>query len=169
MITSRALVLLLAAVAAACKRPAPTEPADAAPPPPPDHLATGEVVAGTEMAFGLTLPRASRVVGRYTGSVVARSPLSPELVSNFVRARVKGGRCIVGATSTVFDHVVLPSAPERQLNIDIRLSRTMNEITLVTIDDVTTPPPATSITPDEGWRRAGRTPDGKLIAPSRLE
>lgn len=162
-------VLLLVAFAAACKKPPPADTTDSRPPPPVDHLLPDEVVEGTEKVFGLGLPRQSHIVGRYTGSTSVRSPLPPEIVANFFRPRVKSGRCIVGASSTLFDRVVVPSRPDRQLTIEIRRSRTVSDETLITIDDVTVAPPATSIQPDEGWRRAGRTPDGKLIAPSRME
>ena len=165
-----ALAVFIAMAVPACKKkPRQMEQQEVpAPRPPDDHLAPGEIEEGTEKAFALTLPRSSHVVGRYQSSVVVRSALSPELVANFVAARVKSGKRVVGTSTTVFDHVAVPSEPGRKLTIEIRLLGHFEDRTSILVQDVTPGVPA-EIPADEAWRRAGRTPEGKIIDPSKVE
>lgn len=164
--TRRALSLALVLATAACKKPPPeTKPQE---PPPVDHLAPNEVPAGHEHAFALELPRDSKVMARFGNVVEVKSSLEPELVSNFVRARVKAGKAIVGSTMTTFDHVVVPEEPTRELTIDVRRGAIPGGRTLMTIRDSTPGAPA-EIPTTEAWRRAGMTPDGKQIDPKKVE
>jgi len=158
------LVFLLGAVG--CKKPVPVE--THTEPLPVDHLARDEVVTGLEKAFALPLPRESHVIVRYANEVQVRSSLEPELVSNFVRAHVKAGKAIVGSTMTTFDHVVVPAEPTRELTIEIRRSNIPGGRTTMLVRDDTPGTPA-AIPTDEAWRRAGRTTDGKLLDPKKVE
>lgn len=168
------MILAVAALtvvgSAACRKPPPDR-RDEAPPPPPDHLAPGEVPEGGDKAFALPLPRASRVFMKFPETVHVRSSLPPEQLSNFVRARVKSGRVLVGATMTTFEDVVVPAEPKRHLTVEIRPARTFSDArSEMVVKDVTPPPP-----PDENEseadrrRKAGLTPDGKLLDPNHMQ
>src|SRR3954470_6131418 len=74
--------------------------------PPPDRLAPGEVVEGSERAFGLPLPRASRVAARFATSAHITSTVTPEQLANFVRSRVKEGNVTQGTSSTKLENVI---------------------------------------------------------------
>ncbi len=156
----------------ACKRPGSEE----APPRPPasatasskpvDHLAQGELLESDQKVFGLALPRVLRVTQRNMGRVVGSSDSSPEHLANFFRARVGGGKILVGSTSTQFLHVRPRADPSREL--DIRVEQEKNG-THVNILDVTTPPFPTPTSAAEARKQAGLTPDGKLLDPKRIE
>ena len=97
-LNARLLARLLAAAAltlgalacSSCKRK--TEERPKTEEAPPDRLAPGEVVEGAERAFGLPLPRASHVAGRFATSAHVTSTVTPEQLSNFVRKRVTEGK-----------------------------------------------------------------------------
>jgi hypothetical protein len=166
----RLIALAFSVVAiGACKR---------APPPPPsvqdagpvDHLAPGEVAEGREKAYALALPQASSVRTRFGGTIGVVSTLSPEQLSNFVRARVKEGRVVTGTSSTRFENVIVPSEPQRRLTIDVRPSRLVDGLrSEMTVQDVTPPPIEPNLTEEERWKKAGLTPDGRPLDPKHLE
>ena len=79
---------------------------------PPDHLAPNEVVESKERAFGLPLPRHSRIAGRFDKSIHVQTPLTPEDLVNFVRARVKGGKVMPGTSGTELSDVAPGGDPE---------------------------------------------------------
>ena len=163
---TRWVLLMLALAAAGCKKPRPPPVEDA--PLPVDHLAHDEVPGGVEKAFALQLPRDSHIFGRLSNTVLVRSALEPEAVSNYVRARVKSGKATIGATATTFENVIVPAEPTRQLTIEIRRANGPGMRTSLTIRD-STPSPPVEIPPDEAWRKAGLTPDGKLLDPKKVE
>lgn len=165
----RTLSVLLGVGLAAlgCRKPPPPQTFDAGPPPS-DHLAPGELAEGVEKAYALPLPRVAKVASRSQGSVFVVSTAPPEQLSNFVRARVKAGRSLVGTTATTFESVVVPSEPNRTLTIEIRTGDGSSSRSTMTVRDVTLGPPAT-IPTEEAWKRAGMTPDGKLLDPKHLQ
>ncbi len=162
---TRWAILCLVGVAG-CKKPATID--EHAQPAPVDHLAPEEVVAGTEKAYALPLPRDSQIMVRVANEIHIQSSLEPELVSNFVRAHVKAGKAIVGSTMTTFEHVVVPEEPTRVLTIEIRRTNLPGGRTTMLIRDDTPAVPAAMPT-DEAWRRAGRTTDGTLLDPKKVE
>ena len=105
---------------------------------------------------------------KIANEIHVQSSLEPELVSNFVRAHVKSGKAIVGSTMTTFDHVVVPAEPNRELTIEIRRANLPGGRTAMLVRDDTPGVPAT-IPTEEAWRRAGRTTDGKLLDPKKVE
>ncbi len=152
-----------------CRKPPPAK-ADAGSPPS-DHLAPNEIAEGHERAYSLTLPKASRVSIRFPGTIHVTSSLMPEELSNFIRARVKSGKMVVGATMTTFEDVIVPAEPTRHLTIEIRPGAPMSgSKSEMVVKDVTPPPP-----PDpnesqaERRRKAGLTPDGKLLDPQHMQ
>ncbi len=94
---------------AAAPRPVPTAAADAAPR---DHLAPGELLEGPEKAFGIPLPQGVKVDSYFPPQILASGPaVKAADVANYLRARVTSGRVMVGAASTIFDHVQAEVSP----------------------------------------------------------
>ncbi len=134
----------------------------------PDELAPGELPEGTDHAFGLTLPRGTRVEQSFSDSLYARVSSPSEAVANYVRARVKDGTVTAGAIGTVFDGVRAPADPARVLHIRVIRFPTLQGCRLEVRD--VTPVPAPNL-PDEAarWKSVGLTPDGKLADPKHLQ
>jgi hypothetical protein len=167
-LTTAVLSLALAASAcASCKRkPEDTKTEEA----PPDRLAPGELVEGSEKAFGLPLPRVSRISARFQTSVDITSTATPEQLANFVRARVKDGKVTQGTSSTRLDDVVPRDDKNKRLSIEVRPLRTGNGTRSEMVVRDTTPPPGDpSLNEEQRWKKAGMTPDGKLLDPKRVE
>jgi len=160
----------LAAAVPGCKSKGAPSDADASASGPADRLAQGEIPEGRERAFSLPLPLRSKVKIRFKDNVLVESSHTPEELSNFVRARVKSGRVLIGATTTTFEDVVVPSEPTRHLKIEIRQLTTMdgNRSEMV-VKDVTPPPSNPNETDADRWRKVGVTPDGKLLDPKHLQ
>jgi hypothetical protein len=135
---------------------------------PRDRLAPGELAEGPEKALSLPLPRAARVVRSYRDEVHVSSSAAPEEVANFVAARVKSGKRIVGATMTTFEDVVVPASPKTHLSIEIRAGAPGEGRSTMLVRDVTVGPPA-NIAPDDAWKKAGMTPDGRLLDPKHTQ
>lgn len=166
---SAAVVAL--AVPTGCKKPAPATTAPSAVASqavPVDRLAPGELALGTESAFGMPLPRAMRLLGRFPGVVEATGPVSMEDVSNFVRAHVDVARVELGAVGAVFPAVHIKGGdPTRVYRIQLAAAGTETRLTIL---DVTPRPPAPpeQISNEEAWRRAGYTPRGVPLDPGKL-
>lgn len=160
----------------ACRRPSPVQ-ADAGPAPsavPVDHLAPNEVPEGKERAFGLPLPRATRVAARFPDAVHVSTTHTPEELANFVRSRVREGKTMTGTSVTRFDDVIPIADPAKRLQIeirkapissDLRSDMVIRNMTPLTSDVAGSP----SQTPEEAMRKAGRTPDGKLVDPKHMQ
>jgi hypothetical protein len=133
---------------------------------PADHLAPGELVPGTEHAFGLTLPRGFHVDGAFVDAVFATGWGEVASVARYFRGRLRDGDLRQGATSATFEHVHAPDDPGRELRVHLE---TVAFRVRIEVRD-TTPPPAPDL-PDERarWRRVGLTPDGHLADPTHLD
>jgi hypothetical protein len=167
----RLIGLLFAAGLVACRRdpPPPSANVDDAGPPL-DELAEGEVVEGKERAHGLPLPRLSEVQARLEGSVQVVSPLTPEQLVGFVRARVKDGAVRGEKGETRFREVVPLAEPTRRLDIQVRSVRLVGAVrSEMTVRDVTPVPPDPKLTIEQLWNEAGLTPSGEILDPKRLE
>jgi hypothetical protein len=165
-----ALTVLLSAGLAACTSCKHKE----APPPeeskPPDHHAPNEVAEGKERAFGLPLPRLSRVAARFEKKVHVQSPYSPEDLVNFVRARVKDGKITPGTTETQLADVVPRDDAQKRLTIEVRSIRGGGDVKSEMIVRDTTPPPLEpGLTDEQRWKKAGLTPSGHIADPSQLQ
>lgn len=165
------LVLVVGCLACtSCKRdekPPPTE----TKPPPSDHLVPGEVVEGKERAFGLPLPRMSRVASAAEGTIDVYSSLSPEDLVNFVRVRVKEGKVIPGSSSTLLEAVVPLGDLKKRISIDVHAFRG-NDATVrseMIVRDLTPIPSEPGLTDEQRWKKAGLTPDGRIADPSHLQ
>jgi len=133
---------------------------------PADHLGEGELLEGTEKAFGLTLPRQVKVDSRFVDLVYASGPPRPDAVANYIRARVRFGTVRIGAANTLFEKVQMPEAPGRE--ISIRVSAAENgRGCVIEMRDVTPAKPLEGNEADK-WRAMGLTPDWKLLDPQHL-
>lgn len=165
-------MLALALVGApGCKR---TEKAPPPPPAPPrasaDRLAKGEIPEGRERAFTLPLPLHSTIKARFPASVHVASPHTQEELANFVKMRVKDGTTTSGASETRFDKVVVAKDPSKLLSIQVRSAPLTGEFkSQLVVTDITPPPEEPGTTDVDRWRKAGLTPDGKLIDPKHME
>lgn len=168
LIAASFALALGASACSGCKRK--TEDAPKATELPPDRLAPGEVVEGTERAFGLPLPRASKVAARFGASAHVTSTVTPEQLSNFVRARVKEGSVTQGTSATKLENVIPRDDKNKRLTIDVRALRgTDGTRSEMIVRDTTPLPFDPTLTEEQRWNKAGMTPDGKLLDPKHAE
>lgn len=168
--TTTAMLVVAAAVAlAGCKRKEePAAPPDAAAPV--DHFVKGEIPEGSERAFTLPLPLHSTVKARFERSVHVASEHTPDELTRFVQLRVKDGKVVSVGNDTSFDRVVVVKDASRTLTIQIRPAAVLNDYkSQLVVDDVTLPPEQPGTTDADRWRKAGMTPDGKLIDREKRE
>jgi hypothetical protein len=147
--------------------PAPQVVAAPAPVTPVDHLAPGELVEGTEHAFGLTLPRNLHVDDSFADVIYATGDVGIHPLAKYFRTRLEGGSLREDDTSATFDHVRVPGRPERELHV--RIGNAAGGKVRTEIRD-STPPPAPNL-PDEAarWRAVGLTPQGKVLDPVHVD
>jgi hypothetical protein len=137
---------------------------------PPDHLAPSEVVEGKERAFGLPLPRAARIAARFDKTVHVQTPLTPEELVNYVRARVKDGKVIPGTSGTQLFDVAPLGDLQKRLTIEVRLYRGGDgQHSEMIVKDTTPPPVEPGLTDEQRWQKAGFTPSGQIIDPKKLQ
>jgi hypothetical protein len=165
-LTAVALACACAAVACKSKPPPPAQQQAR----PPDRLAPGELPIGADKAFALPLPRASRIMQRYGGSFTVVSQHTPEQIANFVRIHVKGGSVTAGTNATQFEDVVVPDEPKRHLSIEVRGGSFVNGAhTELVVRDITPAPSDPKLSDEEKWKKAGYTPEGRVLDPKHLE
>lgn len=133
---------------------------------PVDHLAAGELLAGTERAFALVLPRGFRVRARFATSVLVEGDATAVSLGAYVAARVKDGHANVQPAKASFEGVRVPEEPGRVLGI--RIEETAPGFCTVQVND-DTPPPDLGGDVAERMKRIGRTPDGKLEGRDKME
>lgn len=133
---------------------------------PSDHLAPGELVEGSEKAFGLALPRGVVVDTRLPGVVNASGPVGIKPLITYLRDRLEGGLIEANDTSTRLVHV----KPRGQTGplVDIYIAPALGKTLLQVVQTPEAPP---STLPDEPsrWKAVGLTPEGKLLDPKRTE
>lgn len=160
----------LALLSAACKRA--SEAIEAGEPPPVaeqhplDHVAPGELLVGSERAFGLVLPRDFVILSRLDGAILARGPGDAPNLARYLQARVRDGHAVIGSEHSRFDEVRVPADPTRPLRIHVdQLSP--GSVSL-RVEDLT-PPLDPGGTVSERMARHGRKPDGTLVNPQKME
>lgn len=125
-----------------------------------DSVPEGTLAEGSIEAFGLKLPRPMRLVASLPDAVHAKADLSLERVSNYVRERVEAERVETAPRKTVFLGAKLPGTP-RVLRVEV-IAAAANRVELV-VRDETPRPMAPGLSEEERWRRAGQTPDGRVL------
>jgi hypothetical protein len=134
---------------------------------PKDHLGPGELVEGSAAPFGVRLPRGFVVQSSFTDQAIASGPAKAVDVANYLRSRLNARATTVGAASTIFEQVQTAAVPGHELMIRVE-PRPDGAGTLVTVRDVTPPPTEPNIPEAERWKKAGLTPDGKILDPTHL-
>ena len=167
-------LVVLSVALVACKEEAelPTyagQSASAAASVPVDHLAEGELLEGSERAFELPLPRGMRVDGRFVDVVYASGEIPPQTLANYVRARVRDGKAMTGATGTVFDRVRIPAAPDTYLAIYVRPGIRPDSSCTLEIRNVTEPKSQPAPDEESRWKAAGLKPGGGMLDPTHLQ
>jgi hypothetical protein len=127
---------------------------------PVDQIKPGELAEGDEKAFGFPIPRRMRVRGRFPDSVVAVGRVSFEGLANYVRDRVVHAKVSTGPERTVFDKASLKHDADKAVRIEV--TRRSTRVELV-VRDRTRKPAEPGLSDEERWRRAGVTPDGKML------
>ena len=146
--------------------PANPGPADSARPPV-DRLAPGELEPGTHSAFGLVLPRGMRLERRFPDAVHAAGNVRPDALLRYVRDRVGVPLVEVAPRRTIFERTALKGQPPDKL---YRIEIVEDGLrTRLLVRDVTPPPTVQGLTEQERYRRAGITPDGKLLDANKLQ
>jgi hypothetical protein len=136
------------------------------PAPPVDHLAPGELLEGSEHAYGLTLPQGLHVDYTFASEVMASGQVALHPLVQYFQARLKGGGLREGATSATFEDV--KAASDGGPPLTIHITHVRDSVRLYIRD--TTPPPGTAL-PDEAarWKHVGLTPSGRISDPTHLE
>jgi hypothetical protein len=134
---------------------------------PRDHLADGELLESATRVFGLALPQGVTIESNMPPQVVASGEPKAADVANYLRSRVAMGSVKVGAASTMFVGVQVPSNPGHELSIRVE-PRANGKGVLMTIRDITPPSIDPSLTEEQRWRQVGILPGGKIADPSHL-
>lgn len=174
-LTAGIALVYLAGAAGGCKKPPPddssttqaTASADAPPARPVDHVAPGELLEGTETAFGLTLPRGARIEGTFREVVLVTMRASVESLVAYVRARVREGTLRKGDQSATFEHAKVPGKPGLEVSVLIRAVSAQDA--RVELRDTTPGPSAAKSTPEETYRALGMKPNGQPLDPTKVE
>lgn len=175
MSPARLALLLAGALAAACNatRTADMDPAGdggGVPVKPPvipaDHLAAGELLEGSEEAYGIKLPQGVVVNEAFSKETDASGAVALHPLVDYFRAHVHDGDLREGDSSATFEHVTAPGRPEPLLQIHLAMSR---DVIKIVIRDET--PPVLPPLPDDAarFKRAGLTPSGRILDPTHLD
>jgi hypothetical protein len=140
--------------------------AGAAAHPPVDHLAPGELVEGTEQAFGLTLPRDLVITGNFVPVVYASGRLAVHPVVQYLRARLEGGDLHEGQASATFEHVAVRGKPGVELTVHVNASVAGVRVEMRNTTPVPAPPMANDA---ERLKHVGLTPTGRFLDPTHLD
>jgi hypothetical protein len=173
-----ATALSLLALASACHRPAPGDasegrgdaPASSTPAasvaPPTDHLAPGELIEGSEQAFGVVLPRDLRVKGRFVDAVYTTGRPSVHALTQYFRARLEDGSLREGVQAATFEHVRVRGKPGLELFVHVAAAR---DGTNVEIRNATPQPASPLMDEPARWKEVGLTPHGRIADPTHLD
>jgi hypothetical protein len=166
------------ALAAACRRPAPSDTsegqasataaaaASASIAPPADHLAPGELIEGSQQAFGITLPRDLRVKGTFVDVVYASGQVSVHALTQYFRARLEDGSLREGAQASTFEHVRVRGKPGLELLVRVAAARDGANVEIRNA----TPPTASPLGDEPSrWKAVGLTPHGRVADPTHLD
>jgi hypothetical protein len=167
MLSRFALLVLLACSGPMCRRaqaPSGASAANASSSATPlDRLKPGELGAGSQEAFGLVLPRGMRIEQRVPRATYAAGDVAAEAVVEYVRERVTFGRVELAGSRTIFSEVRIRNGrPDRQYEMVVIKERGRCRLEVL---DVTPDRAPVGLSTDERWKRAGLSPDGRLLDP----
>lgn len=170
----RTSLALCACLNAACSREPPDEdwrtpPTDNTAPvaTSPDRLPPGELIEGTEDAFGIRVPKGMTLsppsikYRRFAGRV------DFDQLTEYVRTRITAHHAELRRDALFFDNVRIKGGDPGRV-YDVTLTNRPSE-RVVVIEDTTRPPANPNISSEERWKRAGLKPHGGLIDPNAME
>jgi hypothetical protein len=135
--------------------------------PPLDHLAPGELVEGTEQAFGLTLPRGVHVESSDKGDVRAVGLVTLHSFVKYLRTHVQESDLDEGDQYANLRKVKLHGQPGALFQM--HLSPVGFRGTMLLMQDVTPVPMQDLPNEPERWKAVGLTPNGKVLDPTHLD
>jgi hypothetical protein len=131
-----------------------------------DHLAPGELIEGSDQAFGVRLPRAVQVRAAFVDVVYADGSVALHPLVKYLRARVQEGSLREGEAAATFEHVRVRGKPG--LELSIRIAAAPGGVR-VEMRDTTTPPPLDLPDDNARWKHVGLTPAGRVADPTHLD
>ncbi len=135
--------------------------------PPLDHLAQGELVEGTEQAFGLTLPSGVHVESSDLGDVRAVGLVTLHSFVKYLRTHVQESNLDEGDQYADLHKVKLHGKPGELY--EMHLSPAGFRGTMLLVQDVTSKAMPDLPNEAERWKAAGLTPNGKILDPTHLD
>ena len=135
---------------------------------PADRTTPDELAEGTDVAFGLKLPRGMLIQARFTDLLMAKGVVPADKVTNYIRQRVEVTRdhVVTGPAKTIFSKVSIKGSPGRLYGIEVVSTGTFTE---VEVRDVTPPLVPKGASEEDLWRKSGLRPDGSQIDPLHTE
>lgn len=146
-------------------QPPATSPSAAASLVPIDRALPGELAEGTELAFGLPLPRVMKARNTFEDVLFAWGPVPADQVANYVRQRVVAEKVETGAAKTLFSRATVKARPGLLISVEV-LSH--GQDTELQVRDVTPKPAKQGQDPEDRWRELGFKPDGTPLDPEHL-
>lgn len=135
----------------------------------PDRLGPHEAPPGAVELWGLLLPTGSRIERGFGERTYATVPLSPEATIEHLRTEADGEFQVTRtAEGAVIPHVHVRGAEPDQL-LWVRVGSEVMGSSRVTVERVHLVPPPSALEHDEVMRKAGLTPDGRLLNPAKQE
>jgi hypothetical protein len=132
---------------------------------PVDRALPGELAEGTELAFGLPLPRVMKIRGSFDDVLFAWGPVPSDQVANYVRQRLLAEKVETGAAKTLFSRATVKARPGLLLAVEVLAHGGETELQ---VRNVTPKPTKQGQDPDERWRELGFKPDGTPLDPEHL-
>ena len=159
-------VAVLVGLAAACHRrseaPRPVEQAA----PAPDRLSGQERLPDTETAFGLRLPRGLRLTQSFKDSAYFAGKIPPATLLEQLSSQLVSSRLELMGTRSVFAQTQIKGdAEHRRFRIEVS---PISGGSRLYVKNITPAPVPKGLSPEEMWKLAGRTPDGKPIDENQL-
>ena len=164
--------LLVTGLLLGCKDPPPDDHQPIARPAPKaalpaDHVDKDTLVPGTEKAYAVVLPLGFAVRSSVQLTRVAMGTATAKQVVTYLKAQVRDGKVLEGPERTVFNGVRIPAEPDRYLDIVVTEQRA--DFVLISVTDVTPPPPLPPASQDERFKQVGLDPRGHLLHPRTIE
>lgn len=132
----------------------------------PDRLPPGRLLEGTEQAFGLHIPKEMSLQAHFSDSAQAVGRVSADDLLEYIQHRILARHVEMAPGKWIFPQAHIKGGDQRLLRIEIDQR---GPDTRLYLRDITPPPPVEGLSEAERWRRAGLTPEGRLIDPQNLE
>jgi hypothetical protein len=157
--------LAIGVAASGCRSSDVQTPAPSAAPAPArvDSLGPGELVEGSERAFGVLLPRDLKIVSAFADVVYARGAPGTQAVTDYLLAHTEGGSQHKENGGVRFDHVTAAGSTGPLLQITVSSTSKGTEVVLRDQTPPPLPPGYEDMSVAEKWRTVGLTPDGKIL------